>query len=192
MQFEPRHSDSTVLRLTQEPLLPPATTRPSTQNLDLTSPIKLWSVKDQDSFQSYEGTIVHVHGYSLIQHGRSLTAIEWLKLRSLHVFVFHVSGITDHQQAADSFTFAAGKVLFLERNPASSYDPNEIRVISQDGVHQAGFVPKDVAEIMAPIMDSTHTSRASGAVLKTFFVAEGHRKAIEVVAAAGRELRLVL
>jgi hypothetical protein len=51
-------------------------------------------------------------------------------------------------------------------------------------------VPKDVAALMAPLMDAARTSRAARAVLKTFSV-EHHRHGIEVVAAAGRELDLV-
>jgi hypothetical protein len=62
--------------------------------------------------------------------------------------------------------------------------------MSQDRQHQAGFVPKDVAALMAPLMDAARTSRAARAVLKTFSV-EHHRHGIEVVAAAGRELDLV-
>jgi hypothetical protein len=155
-------------------------------------PIKLWCVENSDTFVSYDGTIVHVHGYSLINHGHPLSGLEWPKLYPLNVFVFHVSGIRDHQQAADAHAFVAGNVLLLERDPASSAGPNEIRVMSQDGGLQAGFVPTDVAAMMAPIMDSAHLPQAAGAVLKTFFMVEGHRKAIEVVAVIGRELDLVL
>jgi hypothetical protein len=190
--FKPHNSGSTILRLTQDPGRPPAATRRSSEPPDeLASPIKLWCFTEQDSFESYKGTSVHIHGYSLIHHGRALSRVEWPKLHPLHVFMFHVSDMAEHQQAANSAAFSAGKVILLERDPTNSHDPNEIRVMTQDGKQQAGFVAKDIAAMMAPIMDAANTSRVAGAVLKTF-ADEHHRVAIEVVAAAGRELRLVL
>ncbi len=156
----------------------------------LTAPIKLWCFADEDSFESHEGTTVHVHGYSLIWEGRSVNRDEWPKLYPLHVYPFRVAGLTHHQQAVNSHAFVAGKVILLEREPSNAYDRNAIRVLSQDRKHQAGYVPKDIAALMAPVMDAARTSRAAGAVLKTFSV-EHHRHGIEVVAAAGRELDLV-
>jgi len=156
----------------------------------LTAAIKLRCLEDEDSFETHEGTTVHVHGYSLIWGDRSLDRDEWPKLYPQHVFAFRVAGITYNQQGANSRAFVAGKVILLERERSNPYDRNAIRVMSQDRQHQAGFVPKDVAALIAPLMDAARTSRAAGAVLKTFSV-EHHRHGIEVVAAAGRELDLV-
>jgi len=156
----------------------------------LTAAIKLRCLEDEDSFETHEGTTVHVHGYSLIWGDRSLDRDEWPKLYPQHVFAFRVAGITHNQQGANSRAFVAGKVILLERERSNPYDRNAIRVMSQDRQHQAGFVPKDVAALIAPLMDAARTSRAAGAVLKTFSV-EHHRHGIEVVAAAGRELDLV-
>jgi len=169
---------------------PPATSLQRSE-LDLTTPIKLSCFRDEDSFETHEGTTVHVHGYSLIWGDRSLSRDEWPKLYPLHVFAFRVAGITYHQQAANANAFVAGKAILLEREPTNSHDANAIRVMSQDRKHHAGFVPKEIAALMAPVMDAARISRALGGVLKTYSV-EHHRHGIEVVAAAGRELDLVL
>lgn len=50
-------------------------------------------------------------------------------------------------------TLAEGDVLLLEREPSNPYDPNAIKVTSQDNTYHVGYVAKEVAVEIAPLMD---------------------------------------
>jgi len=43
--------------------------------------------------------------------------------------------------------------LLIEREPHNQFDPNAIKVMSPDGVYHIGYVAKEVAVELAPLMD---------------------------------------
>lgn len=44
--------------------------------------------------------------------------------------------------------------LSLEREPENPYDVNAIKVLTNDGELHLGYIQADLAEVIAPIMDS--------------------------------------
>lgn len=55
-----------------------------------------------------------------------------------------------------------GQTLGLERDPDNQYDSNAIKVIysAEDEDHFVGFVAKEVAEELAPLLDAGYTATA--------------------------------
>lgn len=56
-----------------------------------------------------------------------------------------------------------GTTFTLERDPENQYDANAIKVIysAEDEDHFVGFVAKEVAEELAPLLDSGYTATAT-------------------------------
>jgi hypothetical protein len=102
-----------------------------------------------------DGGVVWVAGYQLVDRetGRYLgrDAPE-LAVRGLRVS--GAAGAAAHHDAAlQSDGAAPGRTLELRREPANPYDPNAIAVHVEGG-EQLGFVPRAVAEQLAPSLDA--------------------------------------
>ena len=50
-------------------------------------------------------------------------------------------------------TLTEGDGLLIDREPGNAFDPNAIKVLSPDGIIHIGYVAKEVAVELAPLMD---------------------------------------
>ena len=58
-----------------------------------------------------------------------------------------------HDEVLQSDAVAPGAVLALRREPGNEHDPNAIAVVTASGA-QAGWVPREVAAVVAPALDA--------------------------------------
>jgi len=97
---------------------------------------------------------VWVAGYQLVAAdgrylGRDAPELEQAGLR-----VAGVAGAgLHHADALQDPGAAPGEPLTLRRDPANPHDPNAIAVLTASGA-QLGFVPREVAEALAPRLDA--------------------------------------
>jgi HIRAN domain len=102
-----------------------------------------------------DGGQVWVAGYQLIdpESGRYL-ARDAPELTARGLRVVGVAGAgRHHAEAIASDAVAPGRPLALRRDPENPHDPNAIAVDATDG-RQAGWVPREVAEELAPELDA--------------------------------------
>jgi hypothetical protein len=59
-----------------------------------------------------------------------------------------------HAEALASDAAAPGKPLELRRDPDNPHDPNAIAVHPADGGEQVGWVPRELAAVLAPELDA--------------------------------------
>ena len=52
---------------------------------------------------------------------------------------------------------SVGDPLTLEREPTNQYDENAIMILNADGTLHLGYVGREFAEDIAPLMDAGHT-----------------------------------
>lgn len=105
-----------------------------------------------------DGGQVWVAGYQLVDpdSGRYL-ARDAPELAALGVHVAGVAGAgRHHADAIASDSVAPGRPLELRRDPDNPHDPNAIAVHAGDG-EQAGWVPRELAEELAPKLDAGET-----------------------------------
>ena len=102
-----------------------------------------------------DGGVVWVAGYTPVESesGRYLgrDAPE-LAARGLRVTGVAGAGI-HHGDALDAEDVAPGKPLELRRDPGNEHDPNAIAVHAPGG-EQVGWVPRELAEDLAPQLDA--------------------------------------
>jgi len=80
-----------------------------------------------------------------------------------------VAGIARHQ---DRLSFIFRKSFFiLKREPENKFDPNAIKVMAW-GKHEVGYIPRELAAKLAPMMDRDLVSRKAEFVRKN--VSEKH------------------
>jgi HIRAN domain len=103
-----------------------------------------------------DGGVVWLSGYSLVdaESGRFLARdAEELVERGLRVA--GVAGAARHHgEALESQELGAGTVLELRRDPGNEHDPNAIAVHGPGGGEQVGWVPRELAEEIAPELDA--------------------------------------
>ena len=63
-----------------------------------------------------------------------------------------LAGVTFHQDHVRLLRY--NERVFLRREPSNRYDQNAIRVENADG-HHLGYIPKEIAADMAPLIDRT-------------------------------------
>jgi hypothetical protein len=103
-----------------------------------------------------EGGEVWLAGYQLVDPetgsylGRDSPALAERGLR-----VAGVAGAARHHaEALAADALAPGRPLVLRRDAANPHDANAIAVHPADGGEQAGWVPRDLAEEIAPELDA--------------------------------------
>jgi HIRAN domain len=103
-----------------------------------------------------DGGMVWLSGYSLVdpESGRFLARdAEELVERGLRVA--GVAGAArHHREALESQELGPGTVLGLRRDPENEHDPNAIAVHGPGGGEQVGWVPRELAEEIAPSLDA--------------------------------------
>jgi HIRAN domain len=102
-----------------------------------------------------DGGAVWLSGYQLVEpeSGRYL-ARDAPELAARGLRVSSVAGAAQHHVSAlESPEAAAGRALVLQRDPANEHDPHAIRVLL-DGGEQVGWVPRELAEELAPRVDA--------------------------------------
>ena len=105
-----------------------------------------------------DGGQVWVAGYQLLDtdSGRYL-ARDAPELTSRGLHVTGVAGAGRHHAEAIASTYALvpGSALELRRDPANEHDPNAIAVHA--GGEQVGWVPRELAAELAPLLDEGQT-----------------------------------
>jgi hypothetical protein len=77
------------------------------------------------------------------------------ELRDRGLLVAAVAGAgAHHAEALASDAVAPGSPLELRRDPANAHDPNAIQVHPRGGGAQVGWVPRELAEELAPRLDA--------------------------------------
>lgn len=108
-----------------------------------------------------EGGQVWVAGYQLLDpdSGRYLARdAQELTSRGLHVAGVAGAGRHHADAIASSDAAAPGRPLELRRDPDNEHDPNAIAVHA--GGEQVGWVPRELAEELAPQLDAGQTYSA--------------------------------
>jgi hypothetical protein len=103
-----------------------------------------------------DGGVVWLSGFSLVdsESGRFLARdAEELLARGLKVA--GVAGAARHHgEALESQELGPGSELELRRDPDNPHDPNAIAVHGPGGGEQVGWVPRELAEEIAPELDA--------------------------------------
>lgn len=99
-----------------------------------------------------DGGEVWIAGYQLVEGDRFL-ARDAPELAARGLRVANVAGAARHHAAAlASDATAPGSPLELRRDPENEHDANAIMVLA--GGEQAGWVPRELAEELAPRLDA--------------------------------------
>lgn len=143
---------------------------------------------DRHTFEGREHRDVTVDGFELARPDGSPLLLSSDGPVEQRVFYFRVTGVGHHQGGAQSTSFAPLSQIYLLREPANEADPNALRVVGEDAAF-AGYVPRELAAIISPMVDRASIKGTSGVVTRTFATARG-RNAIEVLAVVGRNIDL--
>ena len=103
-----------------------------------------------------DGSILWIAGYQPVdaESGRFLAGDDpSLGDRGLRVASVAGAG-AHHADVLDDDAFAPGRRLVLRREPDNAHDPNAISVRDAAGDRQAGWVPRELAAILAPAIDA--------------------------------------
>jgi HIRAN domain len=103
-----------------------------------------------------DGGVVWLSGYSLVDpvSGRFL-ARDASELVERGLRVAGVAGAARHHgEALESQELGPGTPLELRRDPENEHDPNAIAVHGPSGGEQVGWVPRELAEEIAPELDA--------------------------------------
>lgn len=103
-----------------------------------------------------EGGQVWIVGYQVVdsESGRYL-ARDAPELAARGLRVAGVAGAgAHHADALMTDAVAPGRPLELRRDPDNPHDPNAIQVHPRDGGAQVGWVPRELAEELAPELDA--------------------------------------
>jgi HIRAN domain len=106
-----------------------------------------------------DGGVVWLSGYSLVdpESGRFL-ARDAEQLRARGLVVAGVAGAARHHgEALESEGLRPGAALELRRDPGNPHDEHAIAVHGPAGAEQVGWVPRELAAEIAPLMDGGAT-----------------------------------
>jgi hypothetical protein len=105
-----------------------------------------------------DGGEVWISGFHLVAGDRFLGR-DAPELRELGLRVASVAGAEQHHgPVLQSDAVAPGSPLSLRRDPENEHDPNAIMVLA--GGAQAGWVPRELAAELAPLLDAGEDWRA--------------------------------
>ena len=101
-----------------------------------------------------DGGIVWVAGYQLVDPAGSYLGRDAPQVRERGLRVCAVAGARQHHgDVLETEELAPGRPLVLRRDPANPHDANAVAVDTPSGA-QAGWVPRAVAEELAPALDA--------------------------------------
>jgi hypothetical protein len=103
-----------------------------------------------------DGGEVWISGFHLVAGDRFLGR-DAPELRERGLYVASVAG-AQHGELLQDDAVAPGSPLELRRDPANEHDPNAIMVLA--GGAQAGWVPRELAAELAPLLDAGEDWRA--------------------------------
>ncbi len=115
--------------------------------VDVSFDAKYWYPED--------GGVVWLSGFQVVEpeSGRFL-ARDALELRARGIRVAAVAGAgAHHAEAVASEDVEPGRPLVLRRDAGNPHDPNAIAVHAADGGEQVGWVPRELAAELAPLLD---------------------------------------
>jgi HIRAN domain len=102
-----------------------------------------------------DGGVVWLSGYSLVDAAGRFLARDASELLERGLRVAGVAGAARHHgEALESQELAPGSVLELRRDLDNEHDPNAIAVHGPGGGEQVGWVPRELAEEIAPELDA--------------------------------------
>jgi HIRAN domain len=102
-----------------------------------------------------DGGVVWLSGFSLVDAAGRFLARDASELRERGLRVAGVAGAARHHgEALESQELAPGSQLELRRDPENPHDPNAIAVHGPGGGEQVGWVPRELAEEIAPDLDA--------------------------------------
>jgi hypothetical protein len=122
----------------------------------VSDPISVDTIYEERYWYPEEGGQVWLVGYQLVEEesGRYL-ARDAPELAQRGLRVAGVAGAGSHHgEALQSDAAVPGAVLELRRDPDNEYDSNAIAVHAAGGGEQLGFVPREIAEELAPRLDA--------------------------------------
>jgi hypothetical protein len=102
-----------------------------------------------------DGGQVWLEGYAIVDAGGRFVGRDdpWLAARGLHVA--QVAGAAQHHAAAlQAAAVVPGGALELRRDAGNAYDASAIRVHAPGSDEQLGWVPRDLAAVVAPDLDA--------------------------------------
>jgi hypothetical protein len=101
-----------------------------------------------------DGSIVWLSGYGVVDEDGRFLARDAPELAARGLVVASVAGAARHHAPAlESDGAAPGSPLRLRRDPSNEHDANAIAVLTAGG-EQLGWVPRAVAEQLAPELDA--------------------------------------
>lgn len=105
-----------------------------------------------------DGGIVWIEGWYVVDPDTGgYLANDSERLRAKGLRVANVAGASRwHEDVLRSDAAAPGRPLVLRRDPGNEHDPNAIAVDTPDG-RQLGFVPRELAAELAPLLDRGET-----------------------------------
>ena len=102
-----------------------------------------------------DGAILWIAGYQPVAHDGRLLAGDDPALAARGLRVVSVAGAARHHaDVLDDAAFAPGNPLALRREPDNAHDPNAISIRDAGGERQAGWVPRELAAVLAPALDA--------------------------------------
>ena len=115
--------------------------------------VKVDAVFEERYWYPDDGSIVWLSGYALVDDDGRFLARDAPELAARGLIVASVAGAARHHPAALASDAAApGSPLELRRDPTNAHDPHAIAVRLRGG-EQLGWVPRAVAETLAPEID---------------------------------------
>jgi HIRAN domain len=102
-----------------------------------------------------DGGVVWLSGFSLVDASGRFLARDASELRERGLRVAGVAGAARHHgEALESQELGPGSQLELRRDPENPHDPDAIAVHGPGGGEQVGWVPRELAEEVAPELDA--------------------------------------
>jgi hypothetical protein len=154
------------------------------------APLRVAVTYEERYWYPDDGGVVWLAGYSIVDadSGRFLARDDpALAERGLRVAGVAGAG-SHHAEALESEEVAPGRPLELRRDPANPHDANAIAVHARGGM-QVGWVPRELAEELAPELDAGH--EVSAVVLREQRPSpRDPRRGLTMLLAVGGSIRL--
>lgn len=111
---------------------------------------------DEKYWYPEDGGVVWLSGFQVVEPGSGrFLARDAPELRARGIRVATVAGAgVHHAEAVASEDVEPGRPLVLRRDPDNPHDPNAIAVHAAGGGDQVGWVPRELAAELAPLIDS--------------------------------------
>jgi len=118
-------------------------------------PITVDVVFEERYWYPDDGAILWIAGFQPIDEGGRLLAGDDPAMAARGLRVVSVAGAARHHaDVLDDDAFAPGRPLTLRREPDNLHDLHAISVRDAEGERQAGWVPRELAAVLAPPLDA--------------------------------------